>query len=69
MKDERQEIENAFFVYGYRHFDPQLGRWISRDPIGKKGGVHLHGLVGNNGVRSGRPVDVSSGPERRIDPA
>jgi RHS repeat-associated protein len=32
----------------YRAYDPSLGRWISRDPIGEKGGVNLFAYVGNN---------------------
>lgn len=34
--------------YGYRYYDPQTGRWPSRDPIGERGGVNLYGMVGNN---------------------
>ena len=36
--------------YGYRYYDPQTGRWPSRDPIQERGGVNLYGFVGNNGV-------------------
>ena len=33
--------------YGYRYYSPQLGRWPSRDPLGEKGGMNLHGFVRN----------------------
>jgi hypothetical protein len=33
--------------YGYRYYDPQTGRWPSRDPIEEEGGVNLYGFVGN----------------------
>ena len=36
--------------YGYRYYDPQTGRWPSRDPIEEEGGLNLYGLVGNDGV-------------------
>jgi integrase/recombinase XerD len=36
--------------YGYRYYDPQTGRWSSRDPIEEKGGVNLYGFIGNNGT-------------------
>ena len=36
--------------YGYRYYDPQTGRWPSRDPIEEEGGVNLYGFVGNDGV-------------------
>jgi RHS repeat-associated protein len=32
----------------YRAYDPDLGRWLSRDPIGESGGVNLYDYVGNN---------------------
>ena len=35
---------------GRRYYDPQLGRWLGRDPIEEKGGLHLYGFVGNSGV-------------------
>jgi RHS repeat-associated protein len=31
----------------YRAYNPTLGRWISRDPIGEGGGINLYGYVGN----------------------
>lgn len=36
--------------YGYRFYDPQHGRWLSRDPLGEQGGLNLHGFVGNDPV-------------------
>jgi len=32
----------------FRAYDPSRGTWISRDPIGEKGGVNLYGYVGRN---------------------
>jgi len=34
------------------HYDPNIGRWISRDPIAEVGGVNLYWFVGNDGVNS-----------------
>jgi RHS repeat-associated protein len=28
-----QDLETGLCYYGFRHYSPQLGRWISRDPI------------------------------------
>jgi len=36
--------------YGYRYYNPDLGRWISRDPIGEEGGVNIYGFVSNHPV-------------------
>ncbi|MFC7339560.1 RHS repeat-associated core domain-containing protein [Haloferula chungangensis] len=32
------------------HYDPNIGRWLSRDPIGEQGGINLYGFVENDGV-------------------
>jgi RHS repeat-associated protein len=39
----------------YRAYDPDLGRWLNRDPIGENGGINLYRYVGN-------------GPTSAIDP-
>jgi len=40
----------SLYYYGYRYYSPSLGRWLSKDPIGEKGGVHLFAFVRNNPV-------------------
>jgi RHS repeat-associated protein len=37
----------SLYYYGYRYYSPELGRWVSRDPIGEEGGVNLHAFVLN----------------------
>jgi RHS repeat-associated protein len=32
----------------YRAYDPNTGRWLSRDPIEEDGGLNLYGYVSNN---------------------
>jgi RHS repeat-associated protein len=34
----------------FRAYDSDLGRWISRDPIGERGGLNLYGYVGGNPI-------------------
>jgi uncharacterized protein RhaS with RHS repeats len=36
--------------YGYRYYSPEMGRWLSRDPIEEQGGINLYGMVGNDPV-------------------
>ena len=42
--------------YGYRFYNPMLGRWMTHDPIGEKGGLNLYGFVGNSPVDFVDPV-------------
>ncbi len=37
--------------YGYRYYHTNLGRWLSRDPIGERGGLNRYAIV-NNGLPS-----------------
>ena len=36
--------------YGYRYYNPQMGRWLNRDPIEEQGGLNLYGFVGNDSI-------------------
>nr|WP_246431054.1 RHS repeat-associated core domain-containing protein [Prosthecobacter dejongeii] len=44
------DVETGLVYYGYRYYSPVMTQWISRDPIGEKGGVNLYGMVGNDVV-------------------
>lgn len=39
--------ESGLYNYGYRYYDAQLGRWLSRDPIVEKGGLNLYEFCKN----------------------
>ena len=45
-----QDNETDLLYYGYRDYNASTGRWLSRDPIGEKGGLNLNGFVGENPV-------------------
>jgi RHS repeat-associated protein len=44
------DSESGLLYYGYRYYNSQTGRWISRDPIGEAGGINLSAFTGNNTV-------------------
>ncbi|MEN3943017.1 RHS repeat-associated core domain-containing protein [Prosthecobacter sp. SYSU 5D2] len=50
-----EDEETGLLYYGYRYYSPEMGRWISRDPIGERGGINLYGMVHNDPVNR---VDV-----------
>jgi len=41
---------SGLYLAPYRAYDPNLGRWLSRDPLGESGGLNLYGYVGNDPV-------------------
>ncbi|MCP3933555.1 MAG: RHS repeat-associated core domain-containing protein [Bacteroidetes bacterium] len=42
--------ETNLYYYGYRYYDPELGRWINRDPYDENGGDNLYAFVNNDGI-------------------
>jgi RHS repeat-associated protein len=46
----------------FRAYDPNFGRWISRDPLKEKGGINLYGYVGNNPVNWWDPYGLVGEP-------
>ena len=42
--------ESELAYYGYRYYSPELGRFVSRDPIGEEGGMSLYGFLHNDSI-------------------
>jgi RHS repeat-associated protein len=47
--------ETGLLYYGHRYYQPESGRWISRDPIAEKGGFNILAFCANS-------------PAYRVDP-
>ena len=45
---EFRDAETGYYNYGYRFYNDTTGRWISRDPIGERGGHNLYKFTENN---------------------
>ena len=44
----------------YREYAPELGRWLSRDPIGEVGGINLYGYCLNDPVNFLDPLGLDA---------
>jgi RHS repeat-associated protein len=40
--------ETDLLYYGQRYYNPSTGRWLSRDPIGERGGANVYSFLSNN---------------------
>ncbi len=47
--------QSGLYDYGYRHYDPDLQRWLTEDPLGEAGGANLYGFVGNSSLNAVDP--------------
>ncbi|MGA4645746.1 RHS repeat-associated core domain-containing protein [Limisphaera sp. 4302-co] len=50
MSTKRTEDFRGLVLYEYRAYSPTSGRWLSRDPIGERGGASLLAFLGNEPV-------------------
>lgn len=46
------DSETGLQLLTHRYYDPQAGRFVTRDPIGYSGGVNLYAYTGNNPVNA-----------------
>jgi RHS repeat-associated protein len=54
----------GLYYYGYRFYDPNLQRWLNRDPIGEFEGINLYAFVLNSPPSLMDPLGLS---EIRLD--
>ena len=45
-----RDYETGFFLCGARYYAPWLGRWMSPDPVGTKGGLNMYEYVGGDPI-------------------
>ena len=47
-RGKRIDKETGLLYFGYRYYDPKVGRWMSPDPLGNVDGPNLYAYVHNN---------------------
>jgi len=52
VRPKRHSGESGVQVSGLRYYSPNLGRWVSSDPIGERGGRNTHAFVRNSPLGS-----------------
>ena len=52
---------SGLYYYGFRFYDPNLQRWLNRDPIGERGGLNLYAYVGNSPINHFDPYGLAIG--------
>ncbi len=52
--------ESGLTYFGFRFYDSETGRWLSRDPIGEEGGIHLYRYVSNSPTRLTDPLGLKT---------
>ena len=50
---------SGLYLAPYRAYNPTIGRWLSRDPIGEHGGLNLLAYVSNNPLNRFDPLGLA----------
>ena len=45
------DTETGMYFYRARYYDSKVGRFVTKDPIGFKGGINVYAYVGNNPIK------------------
>ena len=54
------DTETGLYYFRARYYDPELGRFISEDPIGLAGGINQYAFAGNDPVNNTDPSGLHS---------
>jgi len=49
------DVESGLVYCQHRYYSPQMGRWLTKDPIGAEGGINVYEFCGNNPIMGADP--------------
>jgi len=52
------ETESGLYYYRARYYDPEIGRFLSEDPLGFEAGVNFYAYVENNPINANDPFGL-----------
>jgi RHS repeat-associated protein len=55
-----EDAETGLYYNWHRYYDPEIGRYVTQDPIGLQGGMNLYAYVGGNPVNLVDPEGLAS---------
>ena len=58
LPGQYHDEETGLHYNRHRYYDPSLGRYVSRDPLGVAGGLNLYTYVGNDPVNRADPLGL-----------
>jgi RHS repeat-associated protein len=62
------EGNTGLYYYGYRFYEPNLQRWLNRDPIQQLGGINLYRAIQNNPLSWIDPLGLDIYPADFVGP-
>jgi len=72
LSSKYTDDETDLVYYGYRYYSPEMGRWMSRDPLGRRGGANESLFCANLVTGAVDPLGlvtlrfVGDGPKYRV---
>ena len=60
-----RDAETGLYYFGYRYYNPTLGKWLTRAPLEEAGGLNLYGFVGNDPINAVDPDGRLPGDAQR----